>query len=439
MNIQNHVLGMILKGYPRISESFISNEIRLLEDMGFTIHIFSMRKPREAFTHASIKQIRAKVTYLPSTLFTGLPLFLVPNLKTAWNHPREYSQALHLVWRRFKRTKKIATLKHLLQAGYLVNAMKGQDVRHLHAHFAHSPTSVAMFASILSALPFSFTAHAKDIYTSDTRQLTEKMDRASFVITCTRYNLAYLKNLASTGKPLHAVYHGIDLKLFAPPVRPVQPTVPYTLLTVARFVKKKGLPTILNALCLLRDRGISFRYVLIGDGEEKAALQKQITDMGLAAYVVMPGTLPHEKVLEHYSAADLFVLACRVAQNGDRDGVPNVLVESLAMGVPVVATHISALPELITHEISGLLVPPEDPDTLAAAMLRMLTDIPLRRQVIREGRKKVVEDFDNRERIRELGEIYLKYAGRTAGACSRTRAVQGSFAHASDPLLSTRK
>ncbi len=436
---------MILKGYPRISETFISNEIRLLEEQGFTIHIFSMRKPREAFTHASINRIRAQVTYLPSSLFLGLPRFIRPNLKVLLHHPREYGRALGLVLRRFKRTRKIATLKHLLQAGYLVNAMQGLDVRHLHAHFAHSPTSVAMFASILSGIPFSFTAHAKDIYTSDARQLTEKMDRASFVVTCTRYNLAYLRKLAPAHKPLSAVYHGIDLELFTPREKPVQPRPPYTLLTVARLVEKKGLPTILKALCILKDAGIAFRYVLIGTGEEKRAIQQQVSDLHLNDRVEMTGTLPHEKVLEHYGAADLFVLACRVAQSGDRDGVPNVLVESLAMGVPVVATTVSALPELITHEQSGLLVEPDDPEHLARAMERMLTDTALRERVIREGRKKVVEDFDNRKTLQELGEIYQRYAGCTARTCFQTEARSDSLsgdlaaARAHHPLPSTRE
>ena len=177
------VLGMILKGYPRISETFISNEILLLEQLGFAIHLFSMRRPRENFSHDNVKKIRAKVDYLPETLIKPLPLLLYHNICLAAAKPKVYAGALKTAYRRFKRTHKSATIKHLLQAGYLVHRfLPASGVTHLHAHFAHSPTSVAMFTSHLTGLPFSFTAHAKDIYTSDPNQLREKIERARFVV-----------------------------------------------------------------------------------------------------------------------------------------------------------------------------------------------------------------------------------------------------------------
>ena len=197
-------LGMILKGYPRISETFISNEIMLLEKIGFPIHLFSMRQPRESFTHQSVAQIQAGVDYLPETLLRPLPRFLVHNCLLAAQRPAVYARALKIALQRFLRTRKSATLKHLFQAGYLVQSLLPvHPSLHLHAHFAHSPASVAMFASLLSGLPFSFTAHAKDIYTSDPRQLREKMAMARFVVTCTEYNRRYLKTLFDGACPPH--------------------------------------------------------------------------------------------------------------------------------------------------------------------------------------------------------------------------------------------
>jgi hypothetical protein len=173
------VLGMILKGYPRISETFISNEIRLLEKLGFAIHLFSMRQPRENFSHDSVKKIRATVDYLPETLIKPLPRLVYHNLCLAAKNPGLYGAALNTAYRRFLRTRKSATIKHLFQAGYLVHRLLPERrVTHLHAHFAHSPTSVAMFTSRLTGIPFSFTAHAKDIYTSDPRQIREKIGLA---------------------------------------------------------------------------------------------------------------------------------------------------------------------------------------------------------------------------------------------------------------------
>jgi glycosyltransferase involved in cell wall biosynthesis len=405
------LLGMILKGYPRISETFISNEILLLEKLGFDIHLFSMRRGRENFAHKSVQQIRARVDYLPETLLAPLPKFLYHNVQLAVKKPKIYAKALQTAFSRFIRTRKSATIKHLFQAGYLVHRLlPNRPVAHLHAHFAHSPTSVAMFSSQLSGLPFSFTAHAKDIYTSDPRQLREKLTLAKFVVTCTQYNRQHLLEL-SDGIPvsIHCIYHGIDTELFMEK-RKSQPTsqAPYQILTVARITAKKGLSTVYKALKLLGDRGICIQHTLIGDGEEREKILMLINDLGLTSATRWRGTQPHEAVLDHYQKADLFVLGCEVAPNGDRDGIPNVLLESMAMGVPVVATHVSAIPELVETEKTGLLVPPGRPEKLAEAMLRMLKDENLRSRIIPAARQRVVRNFDNKRLVRDLAFVYQK-------------------------------
>ena len=402
-------LGMILKGYPRISETFISNEIFLLEQLGFPIHLFSMRQPRENFTHQSVNRIQAAVDYLPETLLRPLPRLLYHNCRLAARRPRIYARALKKALQRFSRTRKSATLKHLFQAGYLVqHLMPGRQIIHLHAHFAHSPASVAMFTSILSGLPFSFTAHAKDIYTSDPRQLKEKASLANFVVTCTEYNRRHLMSLCSA-KPvaIHRIYHGIDTRLFSLSADGIlKPAAPYQILTVARLVAKKGLPKVYQALKFMQDRGVAFNHNLIGDGEDREKILAVIKDLGLTAQTRWLGTQPHEVVLDYYRRAHLFVLGCEVAPNGDRDGIPNVLFESMAMGVPVVATRLSAIPELIENEKTGLLAPPGRPRELAEAMLKMLTDEALRARVIPAARQRVMQDFDNKVLIKQLADIY---------------------------------
>ena len=403
------VLGMVLKGYPRISETFISNEIRLLERQGIGVHIFSMRRPRESFCHPSVKKIRARVDYLPETIISRrLPQLLKHNGQLAARQAASYAHALGLALRRFRRTRKSATIKHLLQAGYLVNAGLGrQRIVHLHAHFAHSPTSVAMFSSLLSGRPFSFTAHAKDIYTSDQRQLREKIEMAAFVVTCTEYNRRHLQGLGHEGRtPIYRFYHGIDLTLFDNPASRLQPSPPYRILSIARLTAKKGLPTVLKALAHLKRNGVAFDYTLIGDGDDREKILALVKALGLSGRTRWLGTLPHDVVREHYRHADLFALGCEIAANGDRDGIPNVLVESLAMGVPVVATRVSAIPEIITHEETGLLVEPGRPDQMAAAMRRELEDHDLRRKVIAAGRQRVQTAFDNVALIQELVQIY---------------------------------
>ncbi|CAB1075704.1 Glycosyl transferase, group 1 family protein [Olavius algarvensis Delta 1 endosymbiont] len=403
------VLGMILKGYPRISETFISNEISLLENLGFQIHLFSMRQPREKFTHDSVKHIQAAVDYLPETLLKPLPRLIYHNLCLAAKNPKVYGAALKTAYRRFLRTRKSATLKHLLQAGYLVHRLlPASGVTHLHAHFAHSPTSVAMFTSRLTGIPFSFTAHAKDIYTSDPRQIREKIGLARFVVTCTEYNRKHLRELGDGHTtPIHRNYHGIDTRFFSTnPEAAKLPVPPFQILTIARLTAKKGLPTIYQALRILRDQGIALRHTHIGGGEDRELIMSLIKKLDLESVTELLGTQPHEVVLDHYRDADLFVLGCEVAPNGDRDGIPNVLAESMAMGLPVVATRISGIPELVEHERTGLLVPPGRPAKLAQSMLRLLTDEALRNRCIAAGKQKVGQIFDNRQLIRELAGIY---------------------------------
>ena len=422
------VLGVVLKGYPRISETFISNEILLLEELGFAVHIFSMRPGRESVTHASVRRIRARVDYLPETFLRNPHRLLFHTACVALRRPSRVAAGLALAARRYRRTRNIASLRHLLQAGYLVNrCLPGSGVVHLHAHFAHSPTSVALYASVLSGLPYSFTAHAKDIYTSDRAQLREKIALARFVVTCTEYNRAYLKEVGrGLATPLHRVYHGIDTGLFGASEPAQRETrAPYRVLTVARLIAKKGIPTVLQAVKRLVDSGLRLTYTLIGDGQERAQVLALVRELGLGPHCRWLGTQPHEVVLDHYRQADLFVLGCEVAADGDRDGVPNVLFESMAMGVPVVATDVSAIPELVVPETTGLLVPPRQPDALAEAMRRLLTDTGLRRKVIPAARRRVLADFDNRVLVNRLAGIFrpILADGRPPGCSLQTPAA----------------
>ncbi len=408
-------LGMVLKGYPRISETFISNEIRLLEDMGFNIHIYSMRAPRENFSHKSIQEIKARVTYLPSSLFFGLPVFLWYNLRLFRRMPKRYLSCLKLMLTRFSLApKKHTWVKHMLQAGYIVQKSvmdDGVDLAHIHAHFAHTPTTVAMYAAQLAGIPFSFTAHAKDIYTQDPSRIRDKINLARFVVTCTKYNEQHLLRTVSNGKPIYCVYHGIGLDLFTGNGRSTQASPPYNILTVARFVPKKGLDTVLHALARLRDDGLDFRYTLVGTGKarDNRRIEALIGQLGLADITTLTGTITHDDVIELLNKADCFTLGCREAEDGDRDGIPNVVAEAMATGVPVAATEVSGVPELVDHETSGLLCPSNDKIALAGIVRRILEDQELRATVVPAARAKVNEVFDNRKLIRDLGEIYISH------------------------------
>jgi glycosyltransferase involved in cell wall biosynthesis len=405
-------LAYILKGYPRISETFISNEILLLERMGFTMRLFPMRQPRESFSHASVKDIKARVDYLPTELLIDFFRLLRPNIFLAIKKPNHFKETLRTAAQGISHGKALATLKHLLQAGYLTNNHldNDPDIAQLHGHFAHSPTSVTMFASQLSGIPFSFTAHAKDIYTSDKEKIRRKIARAKFVVTCTQHNKNYLQTIAGNcTTPIYCIYHGIDLKLFQQTTPHSKTHNPYKILTVARMTSKKGLPTIYQALAKLQKKGIQFQHTLIGDGDDREQILALISSLGLKDNCTWLGTQTHEEVLRHFKASDLFVLGCEIAENGDRDGIPNVLVESLAMGVPALCTNVSAIPEILTDGETGMTAPPSQPELFAKSMLRLLTDQNLRERLIAGGQKRVKETFDNRYWIEKLGEIFREH------------------------------
>lgn len=408
------VLGYILKGYPRISETFISNEILLLERLGFAMHLFSMRRPRESFSHPSVAEIRARVDYLPTELLADFPRLLLPAIFLAAKRPKEFLAALRTAGEGIAGGQELATLKHLLQACYLTNRYllrdENKNIVQLHGHFAHSPTSVTMFAACLANIPFSFTAHAKDIYTSTKEKLRRKIARAKFVVTCTNHNKEYLQAVAhDCPTPIYCIYHGIDLDLFRNGLAPGPPRDDYRILTVARITEKKGLPTIYRALALLRDRGIRFRHTLIGDGDDREKVLALIRSLGLDNLCRCLGTQTHAEVLQQFKQSDLFVLGCEIAKNGDRDGIPNVLVESLAMGVPALSTHVSAIPEILIDGETGLTVPPSEPETMATAMERLLADEPLRQRLREGGKKYVRAHFDSSRSTRELAEIFRNH------------------------------
>ncbi len=411
MKIQKATLGYILKGYPRISETFISNEILLLEQLGFKLHLFPMRQPRENFSHKSVQQIKAPVTYLPTELTEDFQRLIRPNIFLAAKRPDTYRKALSLAGSRYKRTRNTATYKHLLQAGFMANTflLRRPDIVHLHGHFAHSPTSVTMFGALLTGLPYSFTAHAKDIYTSNKDQLREKIKNASFVVTCTHYNAKFLRKIAGTiATPIHCIYHGIDLDLFNGSGETLTPKPPYKLLTVARMTEKKGLPALYQALHILKDRGLDFHHNLIGDGDDREQILSLIQELQLGDVCQCHGTQTHDEVLHQFQRSHLFILGCKIASNGDRDGIPNVLVESLAMGVPALSTTVSAIPEILLNGTTGVTVEPEDSIAMADGIEKLLKDIRFRKHLIVEGKKFVKNTFNSKSWVLQLADIFHK-------------------------------
>lgn len=390
-------VAFVLKGYPRLSETFIAQEIRALELRGLPIDIWSLRHPTDRETHPVHAEIAAPVTYLPEYLKDEPAR--VRQAMAACRPMPAYGRVLKLWEKDFARDPTTNRVRRLGQA-FVMAAELPDDVSWLHAHFLHTPASVARYAAILRGLPWSVSAHAKDIWTSPEWEKREKLADCEWAVTCTRVNAEHLSSLAPEGR-VELVYHGLDLRRFpTPPSRPENGRP--VILSVGRVVPKKGYADLLEALAQV---GTPFRFVHIGGGET-GPLKRQAETLGIADRIEWRGAQSQEAVLEACRRADLFVLASRVADDGDRDGLPNVLVEAQSQRLPVVATRVSAIPELIRDGINGRLTPEGDVRALARAIDEMLSNPERAACMGRRGEEIVRLDFDLDRCIGRLGRKF---------------------------------
>ena len=396
----------VLKRYPRLTETFILNEIRAMERLGERLHIFSLLPPEPPPHHPMVAEVRAAVHVPPSGWAATLRVFGGAHLGMLGVAPLRYFGAFMLALRRTVTSRHPTSLwRQFARAGVLAQMCRRQGVRHIHAHFANAPTSVAHFAHRMSGIPFSFTAHAKDIYLSRPAILRRHLRAAEFVATCTAYNAEYLRRIAPQmdRQRIHLVYHGVDLQNFAGAEEPASRRPRrQRILAVGRLVPKKGHEDLIAACAALRDQGVNFECEIVGSGPLLDSLRAQIGRHDLTERVTLSGPMTHRELIVRYREADLFVLAPRIAEDGDRDGIPNVIAEAMAVGVPVVATEVSGIPELVRHGYTGLLAPSRDPQALALQMKRLLDDHQLGRELAGAAREVLRREFDLWETTREL-------------------------------------
>jgi len=386
--------GFVLKGYPRLSETFIAQEIAGLEKAGLPLEIISLRAPPDKRRHPVHDEIRAAVTYLPEYIHQE-PLRCLAAIIKAWRLPG-FKAARKAFRADFARDRTRNRVRRFAQAAVLA-VERGPHVSRLHAHFIHTPASVTRYAAQMLGCDWSCSAHAKDIWTTPEWEKREKLAACAWLVTCTAANRAHLAALAPPGR-VELVYHGIDLARFPAPAAPRpardgrDAADPVTLLSVGRLVEKKGTDVLLEALARL-PRELHWRLVHAGGGPLRATLLQRARALGIAERIAWRGALAQDALLAEYRAADLFVLASRIARDGDRDGLPNVLVEAQSQGLACVSTAVSAIPELIEHARSGWLVPPESPDALAAALATLIGDPDRRAALGAAGQARVRAQF----------------------------------------------
>ncbi len=380
-------IGYVLKRFPRLSETFVAAELIELERQGEQLAVFAVSDPGEPVRHAFVDELRAPVVYLPHR---------------PWREPLRVARSLARVlrsdargWLRAARYSlwppRSRGLRRLLQATVLRDEMRSAGIDHAHAHFATAAARLANLAWRMGGPEYSVTAHAKDIYHEEVRvdHLRDKLASARFVAAVSGAGRDHLDALLGLDGRLAVVPNSVDLRRLGP--ARTGPGRPGLVLTVARLVEKKGLRDLVEACALLEREAIALQLEVVGGGPLRGELRAAAERLGVNARFL--GPLPQEHVLARYRQASVYCLPCVVAESGDRDGLPTSVLEAMALGVPVVTTAVSGLPEAVIDGETGLLVPQHDPEALAAAIRRLLTDGELAARLAARARSHVEERF----------------------------------------------
>ena len=399
-------VAVVVKGWPRLSETFIAQELVALERMGLRLTLFSLRHPTDKQIHAIAAQLAAPVTYLPEYLHQE-PARVWHGWRRARSLPG-YGEAVD-TWRRdLARDRSVNRVRRCGQALVLAAELPA-EVTHLYAHFLHTPASVARYAAIMRGLPWSVSAHAKDIWTTPEWEKREKLAHAAWTVTCTREGARHLDALAP-GR-IRYVPHGIDVTRF--PYAPVglsprdgsDATAPVVIASVGRAVEKKGYDDLLAALALLPP-SLHWRFVHVGGGPLLDALKARAQSLGIAARIEWRGPAAQAEVLEVLRGADIFALAAHVAEDGDRDGLPNVLLEAMSQRRAVIATAAAAIPEAVTDGLNGALVPPRNPEALARRLAALIAEPWARNSLGDAAADTVRRDFDFDRCVRGIARAF---------------------------------
>ncbi len=373
-------VAVVLKGWPRLSETFIAQEIAGLEARGVALEIWSLRRPTDKFHHPVHDRVAARIVYLPEYLKDD-PQRVVAGWLKARRLPG-YAVARKKFLADLARDPSANRLRRWGQALVLAAELPA-GIERLYAHFLHTPASVTRYAASMRSLPWSVSAHAKDIWTSQPWDIAGKLTDCTWLATCTAIGLHRLKELTSQPDRLRLVYHGLDFAHLPAPSaeRPRRDgsnaADPVVILSIGRRVEKKGFSDLLQALAGL-PRDLHWRFEHVGAGELGNALKAQAAALGIADRCTWHGAQPQKAVFAAYARADLFVLAAKRAADGDQDGLPNVLMEAAHQGLAIVSTRAAAIGEFIADGDNGLLVSPGAPDELAIALQHLVRDPDLR-------------------------------------------------------------
>jgi glycosyltransferase involved in cell wall biosynthesis len=429
----------IVRSWPRLSQTFIVNEILALERRGVELAVFSLVRSRETVVQPQVEDVRAPVHFLEDDVRKSWLRRSRVQLAALLADPGRYTSTLvHCLLRPrlaagYGEASSFQCFFHAVRVARAIEDMHGfgHDPVRVHAHFAHDPALVGMLVARLTGIPFSFTAHARDLFQIPAASLVARARAATAVVTCCAASADYVRATVpgEDRPPVVVIHHGVELDRFAPaaltaagvasgPARPEAAGTP-RLVSVGRLVEKKGYVDLLAALREVHRAGLACRCEIYGDGPLGAALGELRDRLGLQQQVHLMGARRSDKVLSALRAADAFVLFPRNLADGDRDGIPNVLVEAMACGLPVATTTAGGVSELVTHDVNGLVCPPGDVAAISAAITRLVTEPDLRSRLGRAGRATVEADYDVDVAARRMQDEVLRTRAAAASGAGR--------------------
>ena len=472
-------IAYILRSYPRLSQTFIVHEILALEQLGVQLYLFAITNPHEPIVQGNVAQVRAPVEYLEDAAKRTHAAVLAEHTWAEQLAPARYAETRDYVEQSaelddgYTSASRFECFEYAVYLAALLERERsaGRPIDHLHAHFAHDPTLIALLVHMLTGIAFSFTAHARDLVQIPLHALIERIAQATFVLTCSGTNMDYVNDVVP--EPLRAkvrlIYHGVNLDGFQPgsipakaredtrreessghlpvsaqasvgaaglegfaplldhtkahkdtrrPEKQVDLSVPSRsfagesnndrplILSVGRLVEKKGFPDLIAACARLKQAGRQFRCAIYGEGPLHGQLSALIEQLDLGDCVILAGERSQAELIPIFQRAAIFALTPFVTADNDRDGIPNVLVEAMACGLPVVSTAVAGIPELVRQGENGLMVAPHDVHALAQALATLLDDQPRRGQMGACARATVVEHFDLRAAARQIAALF---------------------------------
>lgn len=389
-------LAYIVKRYPRFSETFIVNEILAHERAGLDVEIFALLPTDDSHFQNLLSEVRAPVTYLSTKVWKASDFWQSAQLAAASADGgfAALNDATEL------------PLRDVAQALELSQMVRNRGITQLHAHFASAATSVARLAARLSGVPYTFTAHAKDIFHESVNraELRKKLEDSAGAVTVSDFNLIELRaEFGQAAAKLQRIYNGLDLGQFEfrEPEEGAR-----DILAVGRLVEKKGFGDLITSCQILSERGVNYHCRIVGTGELEHVLRAQIAELGLNDCVEMTGALPQLQVKRLLRSAAVFAAPCVIGEDGNKDGLPTVLLEAMAMGTPCVSTNVTGIPEAVIHNRTGILLEPGDVNSLADAMQRLLDDYVLRERLATHARRNIEARFDIEKNTDEMRGVF---------------------------------